>query len=96
MAKESQHMERSKTVECLTAKTVYRLAEFIEYLKSADEGDLIVHSNGSIEKKGKGYILFVLIELTEMLKRHGLASTNWPALEELIQDFKNAYNKRNS
>ncbi len=85
----------SRIRERLTAEVVFYLSKDIEYLIRQEEGSLVVHGDGSVEKDGRGFILFVLKGLIEELKRYGLANVERYRLETIAKEFEAKYAKPN-
>ena len=85
------------TEEKLTALAIYEISKLLEYIRvlagSGFSPLVVVYEDGSIEKGGKGYLLYSMIKLKELLQRYDLAKTEISELDRLIDEFEEKYTK---
>lgn len=89
-------MSGEVTPEKLSAPSIYQISKWIEYIRIITESEItpkVVYDDGSIEKNGKGFLLFAMINLSELLLIHGLAKSEINALNNLIEKLKEEHTR---
>ena len=79
----------------LTSYDVFYIGRYISYLKRSRPKDRVVYDDGSIERDGRGFILFVMKGLYNLLVKHDLARMERKALQSLIRKFEERYGPSN-
>ncbi len=90
-------MQEAESVKRLTPLAIYDIARHLAYLHLASENRWnVVFKDRSIEKRGKGLILRIMIALRDLLKTYGLCQREVKHLENLIDEFEEFYTNENN